>query len=215
MVRPTPGGHIASAERLGQASDSVSPHHRLAGSQTGRRHEIRDFLQAIPTQRPRLRRESPSKRCASVKRSRRPRSCSRTARAILFFQVFDRNYSPNPVDSIASCWNRLTHPAKAMTKNCHRYGCMGPDSGRSSTPAGSLLDASTTCLHSASGVDRVLAHYGVGCRWGSPPRHHRIHQERDGEGLSVALRRDFPIASGSRQEDDGQLSSEPGLCFAA
>ena len=35
VVRPTPGGHIASAERLGQASDSVSPHHRLAGSQTG------------------------------------------------------------------------------------------------------------------------------------------------------------------------------------
>ena len=58
----------------------------------------------------------------------------------------------------------MTRPAKAMTKNCHRYGCMGPDSSRSSSPAGSLLDASTTCQHSASGVDRVLAHHGV------PPR---------------------------------------------
>ena len=54
----------------------------------------------------------------------------------------------------------MTHPAKAMTKNCHKYGCMGPDSSRPSSPAGLLLDASTTCQHSASGVDRVLAHYG-------------------------------------------------------
>ena len=37
---------------------------------------------------------------------------------------------------------------------------MGPDSSRPSSPAGLLLDASTTCQHSASGVDRVLAHYG-------------------------------------------------------
>ena len=36
---------------------------------------------------------------------------------------------------------------------------MGPDSSRPSSPAGLLLDASTTCQHSASGVDRVLAHY--------------------------------------------------------
>ena len=89
------------------------------------------------------------RRCASVKRSRRPLSCSRRTR----FSSF--RYS------IASCWNRLTHPAKAMTKNCHRYGCMGSDSSRPSSPAGLLLEASTTCQHSASGVDRVLAHYGV------------------------------------------------------
>ena len=38
---------------------------------------------------------------------------------------------------------------------------MGPDSSRPSSPAGLLLDASTTCQHSASGVDRVLAHYAV------------------------------------------------------
>ena len=38
---------------------------------------------------------------------------------------------------------------------------MGPDSSRPLSPAGLLLDASTTCQHSASGVDRVLAHYVV------------------------------------------------------
>ena len=47
---------------------------------------------------------------------------------------------------------------------------MGPDSSRPSSPAGLLLDASTTCQHSASGVDRVLAHYGVadGAGWSYP-----------------------------------------------
>ncbi len=48
-----------------------------------------------------------------------------------------------------------------MTKNCQRYGCMGSDSSRPLSPAGLFLDASTTCQHSASGVDRVLAHYDV------------------------------------------------------
>ena len=100
------------------------------------------------------------RRCASVKRSRRPRSCSRTTR----FSSF--RYS------IASCWNRLTHPAKAMAKNCQRHGCMGSDSSRPLSPAGLLLDASTTCLHSASGVDRVLAHHGHArpCRDNVRPR---------------------------------------------
>ena len=65
---------------------------------------------------------------------------------------------------MTTSWNRLTHPAKAMTKNCQRYGCMGSDSSRPSSPAGSLLDASTTCQHLASGVDRVLAHYEVPIR---------------------------------------------------
>ena len=37
---------------------------------------------------------------------------------------------------------------------------MGSDSSRPSSPAGLLVDASTTCQHSASSVDRVLAHYG-------------------------------------------------------
>ena len=48
VVRPSPGGHIASAERHEQASDSVSPHHRLAGSQTGSVRELPLPRGAVP-----------------------------------------------------------------------------------------------------------------------------------------------------------------------
>ena len=90
------------------------------------------------------------RRWSSVKRSRRPPTCSRRTR----FSSF--RYS------IASCWDRLTQPARVTTSNCQRWGCMGrilAALGATVCLAPAVSQISVHARH--SDVSRVLAQYAL------------------------------------------------------